>query len=82
MKNIIITESQFEYLVQLLKEDKGPLIDDDTTVEYGNPSQITTQATVHDADGNVKPSKPVYADEISKEQTWNGYFGSPRMRRS
>lgn len=72
--HIIINEHQLGILKRLVESD-APLVDDSTTEEYGDLGKVSTSATITDADGNPKPGKDVYADEISKflaNQDWRG----------
>jgi hypothetical protein len=71
---IIITEQQLD-IIKSLVEAEAPLLNNGDTKEYGDTSQTSTSATITDADGNPKPGKDVYSDEISKfsaNQDWRG----------
>ena len=45
-----------------------------TTKEYGNESQIGTSATIHTTDGRPIPGKDVYTDEKSKTAAFRRKF--------
>jgi hypothetical protein len=74
--NIIITESQLD-VFKRLAEAETPLLNNGSTEEEGDLEKVGTSATITDADGNPKPGKDVYADEITKfqaNQDWRGNF--------
>ena len=77
--HVIITEQQLD-IIKRLVESEVPLLNNGDTKEYGNTSQVSTSATITDADGNPKPGKDVYADEISKCQANQDWRGCLRQR--
>jgi hypothetical protein len=77
--HVIITERQLD-IIKSLVESEVPLLNNGDTKEYGNTSQVSTSATITDADGNPKPGKDVYADEISKFQANQDWRGCLRQR--
>ena len=76
---IIITEQQFD-IIKGLVEAEAPLLNNGTTKEYGDTSEITTSATITDADGNPKPGKDVYTDEFAKTQADQHWGTALRQR--
>jgi hypothetical protein len=76
---IIITEQQLD-IIKTLVESEAPLLNNGDTKEYGDTSEISTSATITDADGNPKPGKDVYADEVSKFQANQDWRGCLRQR--
>ncbi len=77
--HVIITEQQLD-IIKSLVESEVPLLNNGDTKKYGNNSQVSTSATITDADGNPKPGKDVYADEISKFQANQDWRGCLRQR--
>lgn len=77
--HIIITEQQLD-VIRNLVEAEAPMLNNGNTKEYGNPSEISTSSTITDADGNPKPGKDVYADEVSKFQANQDWRGCLRQR--
>ena len=69
MKNIIITEAQFNRLF----ETSAPSFDNGDVVEFPG-SQISTTATVHDSDGEAKYGKMPTTDKVSKSMTPQNYW--------
>ena len=77
--HVIITEQQLD-IIKSLVESEVPLLNNGDTKKYSNNSQVSTSATITDADGNPKPGKDVYADEISKFQANQDWRGCLRQR--
>ena len=77
--HIIITEQQLDIFKRLVEADT-PQLNNGDTKEYGDTSQISTSATITDADGNPKPGKDVYSDEVSKFQANQDWRGCLRQR--
>lgn len=75
-RTIIINEAQLSLIEKLVKETTT-LMNNGTTKEYGNASQIGTSATIHTTDGKPIPGKEVYSDEKAKTAAFDGYFGNP-----
>lgn len=76
---ILITEKQLGILSNLIESD-SIMLNNGKTKKFGDNSEISTSATVTDADGEPKPGKDVYADEISKFQANNDWRGTIRNR--
>lgn len=70
--HIIITEQQLG-LMKRIVESESLMLNDGDVEEYGNPSEITTSATITDTNGDIKPGKDVYGDEISKFEANNDW---------
>lgn len=79
-KTIIVTESQFLKYQKYLTEDAGPLLDNGDVKEFGDPTQVSTSATVHNVEGKPKHGKDVYDDEVAHTLTYQNYFGNSRPR--
>ena len=69
MKNIIITEAQFNRLF----EASVPAFDNGDVAEYQG-SQVSTTATVHGSDGDAKYGKPTTTDKVAKSMTSQNYW--------
>jgi hypothetical protein len=77
--NAFISEQQFDMLKKLICNESITL-DNGDTKEFGDTSKVSTSATITDADGEPKPGKDVYADEITKFQANNDWRGTIRNR--
>lgn len=78
-RTIIINESQLSILKNLIRES-SPLLNNDNVQEFNDSTKVGTSAIVHTVDGDPKPGKDVYSDEIGKATTNQTYYGAPRPR--
>lgn len=77
--HVIITEQQLDIIKNLI-ESEAPMLNNGDTKKYGDTSQVSTSATITNADGEPEPGKDVYADEISKFQANQDWRGCLRQR--
>jgi hypothetical protein len=77
---VIISERQLDVFRKLCNEEETPLLNNGTVREKGDSTKVSTSATISDADGNPKPGKDVYADEVSKFQACQDWRGCLRQR--
>jgi hypothetical protein len=72
MRKISITESQFKRLFE-----NGPLLDDSSDIkEFGNPSEISTTAPIHDTDGNLEYGNPPDTDQVAKRLSYQNWWAN------
>ena len=79
MRHFIITEEQ-EALIKEMIEEELPFMNNGDMREFGNDEEIGTTAIVSDSDGEAKPGKDVNSDEVAKQRSYQGFWGSPRAR--
>lgn len=61
MKTIILTEEQLNMLIET---ESAPDFEGGDVKEFGNSSEVSTTATVHDVDGNPKYGEMPIGDEL------------------
>ena len=79
MKSIIISETQYNRLINLVEENI-PDLDDGDIKEFPG-SEVSTTSTIHDQNGNPKYGKMPTTDKIGNEVTPQGWMSSHRAGR-
>ena len=80
-KTVILTESQWDMLLNLLESDSGAPDYDDGDIKEFPGSEVSTTAVVHDTDGDPKYGKAPTTDKVAGEltnQRWMQQHLQPR----
>ena len=76
MKTIKLNENQLTLLNTLVESEIAPDFNDGDIKEFGNPSEVSTTATIRDNDGNPKYGKMPTGDKISKMSCPQSYWAN------
>lgn len=77
---IKLKEEQLKLLNMLIEGDAAPDFEDGDIKEFGNPSEVSTTATITDDEGNPKYGKMNDTDKLGDFLTKQNWWGRVNSR--
>lgn len=74
MKTIKLNEKQMSIFANLIESESAPDFEDGDIKEFGDSTEVGTNATIQDDEGNPKYGKMPIGDEISQRLCPQNYW--------